>query len=304
MKKFTAILLVVLMALAVIPFSTLAQSAIEAGTERAKLALLDNVWASLEAVENEAIEAGAEGAELVYAVYNAAINDPRVDAGSMGDVSARGFCFTVDGMLCAYNYVSRHVDHISSIDEDLMDSVTEATEKLVNTKNGPFSMNENGEKVSRKETSREQQVRGVFRIITDYMEALKAQGVYDSSMIVITADHGGVSLYQNPAVFVKPADAHRSQMAVNDAPLTFRNLRAAFMEEATGLRNEAYGDGMFTEPARGVLRTHTFDAVLYKNVYGETSEKEYGKARYLTFEFGDPARDDGQIVKPQQDRTE
>ena len=141
MKKFTAILLVVLMALAVIPFSTLAQSAIEAGTERAKLALLDNVWASLEAVENEAIEAGAEGAELVYAVYNAAINDPRVDAGSMGDVSARGFCFTVDGMLCAYNYVSRHVDHISSIDEDLMDSVTEATEKLVNTKNGPFSMN-------------------------------------------------------------------------------------------------------------------------------------------------------------------
>lgn len=169
---------------------------------------------------------------------------------------------------------------------------------------GPFSMNENGEKVSRKETSREQQVRGVFRIIADYMEALKAQGVYDSSMIVITADHGGVSLYQNPAVFVKPADAHRSEMAVNDAPLTFRNLRAAFMEEATGLRNEAYGDGMFTEPPRGVPRTHTFDAVLYKNVYGETSEKEYGKARYLTFEFGDPARDDGQIVKPQQDRTE
>ena len=38
--------------------------------------------------------------------------------------------------------------------------------------------------------------------------------------------------------------------------------------------------------------------------YKETSEKEYGKARYLTFEFGDPARDDGQIVKPQQDRTE
>ena len=141
MKKITAILLIALMALAVIPCSALAQAAVEAGTERAKLALLDNVWDSLEEVENEAIEAGAEGAELVYAVYNAAINDPRVDAGSMGDVSARGFSFKVDGMLCAYNYVSRHVDHISAVDDALMDSVTEATEKLVNTKNGPFSMN-------------------------------------------------------------------------------------------------------------------------------------------------------------------
>ena len=141
MKKITAILLIALMALAVIPCSALAQSAVEAGTERAKLALLDNVWASLEEVENEAIAAGAESAELVYAVYNAAINDPRVDAGSMRDVSSRGFCFTVEGMTCAYNYVSRHVEHVSAVNEEVLSAASEAAAKVVNTKNGPVSMN-------------------------------------------------------------------------------------------------------------------------------------------------------------------
>ena len=141
MKKFSAILLAVLMLLALVPCSALAKTMNEAEVERAKLALLDSVWDSLEEVENEAIAAGAESAELVYAVYNAAINDPRVDAGSMRDVSTRGFCFNVDGMCCIYNYVSRHVDHISAVDDDILASASEAAAKVVNTKNGPVTPN-------------------------------------------------------------------------------------------------------------------------------------------------------------------
>ena len=163
---------------------------------------------------------------------------------------------------------------------------------------GPFSMNENGEKAPKGNTSRNQQVRGVFRIISEYIDALKALGVYDSSMVVITADHGGVSLYQNPAVFVKPAGTQQEEMAVSDAPLTFRNLRASFMEAAAGGPVEAYGDGMFTDHyRRNETRTLTFAASLYKRVYGESSKKYYGNAKYLTFEIGDPARDESLIVK-------
>ena len=165
---------------------------------------------------------------------------------------------------------------------------------------GPFSMDENGEKVPKEKTSRSQQVRGVFRIISEYMDALKTLSVYDSSMIVITADHGGVSLYQNPAVFVKPAGVQQKEMTVSDAPLTFRNLRASFMEAAAGRTDEAYGDGMFTENfLRNETRTLTFAASLYKRVYGESSKKYYGNAKYLTFEIGDPARDESLIVKPE-----
>ena len=162
----------------------------------------------------------------------------------------------------------------------------------------PFSINENAEKVGKKKTSREQQIRGVFRIITDYLEALREQGVYDNSMIVITADHGALGLYQNPAVFVKPGGACREKTAVNDTPLTFRNLRAGFMEEATGRRNDAYGSGMFSEDSgNGRMRLHTFDAVLYKDLYGKPAKEEFGDAAYLTLGIGDPARDNDKIEK-------
>ncbi|MBO4848999.1 MAG: Ig-like domain-containing protein [Clostridia bacterium] len=140
-KRLLGIALALLMVLAVIPTASLAKSYIESQQESAKLALLDSVWDFLEEVENEAIEAGAESAELVYAVYNAAINDPRVDAGSMRDVSNRGFCFNVDGMCCIYNYVSRHVKHVSAINEEVIASASEAAAKTLNTKNGPVSAN-------------------------------------------------------------------------------------------------------------------------------------------------------------------
>ena len=164
---------------------------------------------------------------------------------------------------------------------------------------GPFSMNENGEKVKKAETSRDQQILGVFRIISDYLADMKKQHVYDNSMIVITADHGGRLLYQNPAVFVKPGGTRQDRLTVRDAPLTFRNLRASFLEEATGQRNDIYGDGMFTDNFQtDVLRPHTFSVTLYKRIYGESAEEKYGKAKYLTFQIGNPARDRDLIVKP------
>ena len=164
---------------------------------------------------------------------------------------------------------------------------------------GPYSMNENGKKVREADTSREQQVLGVFRVIAEYLEEMKKHGVYDSSMIVITADHGGNLLYQNPAVFVKPGGARQDALAVSDAPLTFRNLRAGFMEAAAGQRNEAYGDGMFTENLRpDEPRPHTFSITLYRRIYGEEPERKYKNPKYLTLMIGDPARDRNLFTAP------
>jgi hypothetical protein len=140
-KRFFGIVLSVLMVLAIFPTAALAQGVSAAATESAKLRLLDEVWAELEAVENEAIALGADKTELVMAVYNAALNNPRVDKASLGDLSNKGFFFTVDGMCCAYDYVARHVDHVSAIDAELMATIEAAAAKAVETKNGPSSMN-------------------------------------------------------------------------------------------------------------------------------------------------------------------
>ena len=140
-KRLLGIALAVLIAIAVLPTAALANEIGAAAAESAKLRLLDDVWAELEAVESEVLASGAEKTDVVMAVYQAALNNPRVDKASLSDLSNKSFFFTVDGMWCAYDYVARHVDHVSSIDAELIANIEAAAAKVANTKNGPSSMN-------------------------------------------------------------------------------------------------------------------------------------------------------------------
>lgn len=60
----------------------------------------------------------------------------------------------------------------------------------------PYIMNEECESVSYSEEERvsryaaDSQIRGAFKVVTDYLEQLKGLGLYDSSTILIIADHG------------------------------------------------------------------------------------------------------------------
>ncbi len=64
-KRIMSIVIAVLMALAVIPAAALAGGIIDAQAENAKLALLDAVWADLEAVENELLAAKAAKTDVL-----------------------------------------------------------------------------------------------------------------------------------------------------------------------------------------------------------------------------------------------
>ena len=93
---------------------------------------------------------------------------------------------------------------------------------------GPARMNEEGKKVpdSFTEEGRIAQIHGCFNIIFDYIDDLKKAGVYDTSTFIIMADHGGLELYQNPAVLIKkPSETHDS-IVTSDAPIIFQNIRA------------------------------------------------------------------------------
>ena len=116
----------------------------------------------------------------------------------------------------------------------------------LNGAHSPYGMNEYCEEVEKEETSLEQQIQGEVVILSEYLEQMKELGVYDASTIIITADHGGVGLYQNPAVFIKRPFAINSEAQINSAPAMFRNVRAsiaeAFLEDYS-----VYGPGLFDD---------------------------------------------------------
>ena len=128
-------------------------------------------------------------------------------------------------------------------------------------------------------------------MIFEYIDEMKRLGLYDNSTIIITADHGGVDLYQNPAVFIKRKN--QTGYAVNSAPVTFKNLRASFVEGILDNR-EAYGPSMFevAEDADVGYRPHTFDSILYTNVFHDS---EPIKGLYFQFQIGNPARNNDLI---------
>ena len=134
-------LITVLMVLAIAPVASMAEGIGAAAHEKAMLKLLDNTWAELEAVEAQLLETRAGMSETVLAMYTAVLNNPNVDKGSIGDLRDEGFTFKVNGMCCSYNYRVRNTERPSAMTGELIATITETVGKIVNTKNGPTSMN-------------------------------------------------------------------------------------------------------------------------------------------------------------------
>ena len=163
---------------------------------------------------------------------------------------------------------------------------------------GPYTMNENAQAVPEGSVGLKQQIHGSMKIISEFISEMKEKDLYDRSTIIITADHGGVALYQNPAVFVKRADEHHP-LQTNTAPLTFRNLRATIAASLIRDPGEGYGEGMFDvdEAAEVPARQHTYAAVLHKKVFPEQQVSESG---WLSCLIGNPARDNSLIVPEEE----
>ncbi len=166
---------------------------------------------------------------------------------------------------------------------------------------GPYNMDENAQYIEQSAELGDQQIAGVFKIITEYLDAMKKKGVYDNSTIIITADHGGAELYQNPAVYIKRKGETHSELVVDSSPITFRNVRATFVSTLPEEVKNRYGEDAFC----GVTslkekRVLTADSVLMNNIGLEQS-----KNAYCRFWIGDPATDLTQIEEiPADQRIE
>ncbi len=125
-KRFLSAALAIVMLAAIIPAAALAFGAGEGADDRA-YRLMDEAWASLEAVEADMEQRRAAPSETVLAVYKAALNNPLIDAGTVVLKDANGFEFRVDNCANAYDYRVRNVKHESYIAAAVSDIASEMT---------------------------------------------------------------------------------------------------------------------------------------------------------------------------------
>lgn len=152
---------------------------------------------------------------------------------------------------------------------------------------GPYSMNENAQRCDSKDTSLKQQTLGAFKICFEYLDELKKLGLYDSCTIIITADHGGVKIYQNPAVFIKkPNEKHDLQ--INHSTVTFKNLYATFAKSLLS-NTDKYGNGLFEVDEIVKERLHVAPHILGHANFPD--DKYVDSKSYSTFIIPENARD-------------
>lgn len=78
----------------------------------------------------------------------------------------------------------------------------------------------------------QEQMRGCLRLAEDYLEQLRALGVYDRSAVLILADHGTETVHRPLLLLKRPGDT--GEMAVNDAPVSYADLPATYEALLTG----------------------------------------------------------------------
>lgn len=85
----------------------------------------------------------------------------------------------------------------------------------------PFKHDENLNKVEADETSGARQCRGCFKIVEEFIDQLRTLDIYDTTSIVIMADHGCFLMNQNPGVLTKRAETEQPALEVNSAPISY-----------------------------------------------------------------------------------
>jgi hypothetical protein len=85
----------------------------------------------------------------------------------------------------------------------------------------------------------QQTMAGIWKLLEEYMNQLKACGVYDDATIVVTSDHG-TQFYGQNIFFIKKAGEVHDALQETNAPITLQELLPTIAEE-TGIYEESMG---------------------------------------------------------------
>ncbi len=109
----------------------------------------------------------------------------------------------------------------------------------------PFIYNEEAEEIPEEEGSYEESIKSSLTITREYLDKLKAGGVYDNSVIIVMSDHGfhmgDYSERQNPIFFVKGIN-EKHDFNVSDAPVSYVDLQEAYQRLLSGADSDQIFD--------------------------------------------------------------
>lgn len=114
----------------------------------------------------------------------------------------------------------------------------------------PYTMDENGNAIPSNNyaSAAIPALKGCFGLIYDYIDQLKALGLYENATIIITGDHAramddtvDVEDARVTALFVKESGSFGTPLAVSSAPVCQENLRAEIVKSAGVETAEDYG---------------------------------------------------------------
>lgn len=92
----------------------------------------------------------------------------------------------------------------------------------LNGAHAPYSINENCKIVDSKDTNLVEQCKGSMELVYKYLRELKQLGLYENSLIIVTADHGEnyvtkeLEQNTNPILFIKPINNDNVSMQISD----------------------------------------------------------------------------------------
>lgn len=111
-------------------------------------------------------------------------------------------------------------------------------------------------------------------IVDKYMSQLKEFGVYDDSVIIITADHGEHNKDANYPIFYmkEPGETH-SDILYNASPVWFTDLPATFLK-ASGLWKDG-DENIFGIPIQEIPEDEVRERLVFQRVEYEVGENGY-----------------------------
>lgn len=118
----------------------------------------------------------------------------------------------------------------------------------INGSHPPYSFDENCTFIGSGAATQQQTVIGSFNYVFKYLDKLKAEGLYDSSAIIVTADHGNTVYGQqcNPVLFIKqPGVSSSLPMTTSNAPTWDKDYPATIAHMLGWEDYKDYGTSIF-----------------------------------------------------------
>ncbi len=155
----------------------------------------------------------------------------------------------------------------------------------------PYNMNRYCNEVGR--TNRKEQMAGVFKIVTEMLDEMKQKGIYDSSTILITADHGDTQLCQRMICLLKQSGA-TDEFRVSHAPVSSFDFPIFLASVAGTTMTNEYGTDMLSlgedeKRTRYLFRNSSDNSQLVVRMYKTDSTSDDVDAITQIEEFKDDA---------------